>query len=312
MAAFSPFTPYSREEWARLRADTPLTLTEEELQALRGQNENVALSEVEDIYLPLARLLNLYVNASQELFRASQSFLGCSQEKVPYIIGLAGSVAVGKSTTSRILQALLARLPHHPKVGLVTTDGFLYPNRVLDEKGIMARKGFPESYDLPEMVRFVSDLKAGRQNIEIPVYSHRIYDIVPDEHIKVDQPDIMLVEGLNVLQTTAHLTEGQPQVFVSDYFDFTIYVDGETRCIEQWYVDRFKTFCTLARSDSGSFFHRFRDWTEEQAEENAREIWRKVNLVNLEENILPTRERASLILSKGPDHSVENVSLRKL
>ena len=309
---YSPYNRFSRQEWGRLRADTPLTLTEQDLVRLRGQNEQVALDEVADIYLPLTRLLNLYVTKAQELYRDSAEFLRNPAARVPYIIGLGGSVAVGKSTTSRILQALLARWPHHPKVGLVTTDGFLFSNRVLGERGLMPRKGFPESFDLTGLMQFVSDVKAGRRNIRIPVYSHHIYDIVPEEYAVIDQPDIIIIEGLNVLQTGMDASGRRPRVFISDYFDFTIYVHAETQVIHQWFVDRFVTFRERALHDSTSFFSIFANLTEEEARAHASRIWIEINEVNLNENILPTRERAKLILNKGADHSVQSVLLRKI
>ena len=312
LSPYSPYNEFSREEWGRLRADTPLTLTEQDLVRLRGQNEQVALDEVADIYLPLTRLLNLYVAKAQELYRATAKFLNNPAARVPYIIGLGGSVAVGKSTTSRILQALLSRWPHHPKVDLVTTDGYLYSNRVLGEKGLMPRKGFPESFDLARLIQLVSDLKAGRRNIGIPVYSHHVYDIVPGRYEVIDQPDIVIIEGLNVLQTGTHAFGARPRVFVSDYFDFTIYVHANTHEIRRWYVERFLTFRRIALGDPSSFFSVFANLTEEEARAHATRIWTEINEVNLNENILPTRERAKLILNKGADHSVQSVLLRKI
>ncbi len=309
---FSPFLHFTREEWAELRASTPLTLAEDELIKLRGVNDEVSLTEVAEVYLPMSRLLNLYVAATQNLHRASDAFLGRMSAKVPYIIGMGGSVAVGKSTTGRVLRALLARWPDHPKVELVTTDGFLWPNQVLEERGLMQHKGFPESYDLRRLVEFVAEIKSGKREVAAPVYSHRVYDIVPDELKMVRSPDIVIVEGLNVLQTGDGFKGRPPRLFVSDFFDFSIYVDADARHIEQWYVDRFLALRDSVFRDDGSYFHRYASLSNDEARQTARGIWERINGVNLEENIEPTRERAHLILEKGPDHAVESVRLRRL
>jgi type I pantothenate kinase len=306
------YLDFTHEAWGRLRADTPLTLSEADLAQLRGLNERIALAEVVEIYLPLSRLLNLYVAATQELYRATATFLGSDAAKVAYVIGMAGSVAVGKSTTARILQALLSRWPHHPRVDLVTTDGFLYPNRVLQERGLMQRKGFPESYDLRALTQFVAAVKAGLPAVKTPVYSHLRYDIVPEQWQIIDQPDIVIVEGLNVLQTWDGESEHQPRVFVSDFFDFTIYVDAQVHDIRAWYIERFLTLRDTAFRQPASYFHRYASLSDQAARQRASTIWQEINEVNLLENILPTRERADLILEKGPDHAVQRVKLRKL
>jgi type I pantothenate kinase len=307
-----PYITLTHKAWGQLRADTPLTLSEADLAHLRGLNERVSLDEVVEIYLPLSRLLNLYVAATQELYRATATFLGNPAPKVPYVIGMAGSVAVGKSTTARILQALLSRWPNHPRVDLVTTDGFLYPNSVLEARGLMHRKGFPESYDLRALIQFVSDVKAGLPKVQAPIYSHLSYDIVPDRFQVVDQPHIMIIEGLNVLQTGDGTPSHKPRVFVSDFFDFTMYVDAHVEDVRQWYIARFLTLRDTAFRNPASYFHRYASLSDQEARERANTIWKEINEVNLIENILPTRERAQLILEKGRDHVVERVKLRKL
>ncbi len=303
----SRFMTFSREEWAVLRAATPMTLREDDLVKLRGINEQIDLDEVAKIYLPLSRLLNLYVSASQDLARVSSTFLGSMAPRVPYVIGVAGSVAVGKSTFARILQALLARWPDHPKVDLVTTDGFLFPNRVLLERGLMERKGFPESYDTRRLISFVRDLKSGAPEVRAPVYSHVTYDIVADEEIIVQQPDIVILEGLNVLQVGSSAAE-----FVSDYFDYSIYIDADEADIRQWYVQRFFALRETVFQDPNSFFPHFAHLTDAEAEATAVGIWNSINGLNLRENIAPTKNRASLILRKDADHRVTEVKLRKL
>ena len=306
----SPYRVFSSEEWAALRADTPLTLTADDVARLRATNDPILLDEVIAIYLPLSRLLSLYVAAAQGLFKATQRFLGAEVEgKMPYLIGVAGSVAVGKSTTARVMKALLSRWPNTPKVDLVTTDGFLHSNQVLEAKGIMNRKGFPESFDAPTLLRFLSDVKAGTRNVKAPVYSHLVYDIVPNEYVTVDRPDILIVEGLNVLLPNR---VGRDIPFVSDFFDFSIYLDADQALLERWYVDRFMRLRETAFRDPRSYFRKYADLTDEQAIEIALNIWRTINLRNLVDHIRPTRPRASLILTKGPSHRIEQAALRKL
>jgi type I pantothenate kinase len=306
----SRFLTFDREAWARLRASTPLTLSESDLDALRGLNERLSLDEVVEIYLPLSRLLNLHVRAVQSLHHASQTFLGNTADKVPFIIGLAGSVAVGKSTTARVLQALLCRWPSHPSVALVTTDGFLFPNAVLESRGLMQRKGFPESYDRMALVRFLADVKAGYPEVHAPVYSHQRYDIVPGATQTVRHPDVVIVEGLNVLQAPAGYAENQ--LFASDFFDYSIYVDADDRDIESWYVERFLRLRDTVFQDPQSYFHRYAGLSEAEARTTAAAIWARINAVNLRENIAPTRARAHLILHKGIEHRVERVQLRRV
>ena len=308
----SPYRTYSRSEWAAKRADAPMTLTSDEVQRLHSLHDRLDFREVEEIYLPLSRLLSLYVDATQRLFVAQQRFLSTEDTKMPYVIGVAGSVAVGKSTTARVLQALLARWPHVPKVDLVTTDGFLYPNAVLAREGLMEKKGFPESYDLPSLLRFLTDVKAGRRPARAPIYSHLIYDVIPNQWVEVDRPDILIVEGLNVLQTGRLPKDGKAIPFVSDFFDFSVYLDADEDVLKGWYVDRFLTLRGTAFRDPKSYFHRYAKLSDTEAVETASGIWERINLVNLHENILPTRQRADLILKKCSDHTVENVSLRRL
>ncbi len=310
-ASSDRYLHFDRDEWAALRAATPLTLRENDLEALRGINERIDLDEVAAVYLPLTRLLNLYVAATQNLHKASAAFLGTLSPKVPYVIGVAGSVAVGKSTFARLLQALLARWPDHPKVELVTTDGFLYPNRVLEERGIMNRKGFPESYDTRRLLQFLRELKSGAAEVSAPVYSHVVYDIVDGEEVTVHQPDILILEGLNVLQVGNTADVASPE-FVSDYFDFSIYIDADENDIEEFYVQRFLTLRETVFQDPDSFFQHYAHLTHEEAVETARFIWREINGRNLRENIAPTKGRAGLLLRKGPDHRVTDVALRRL
>ena len=298
---------FDRDDWAALRAATPLTLRDTDLERLQGINERIDIDEVTAVYLPLSRLLNLYVGATMDLHNVSATFLGTIAPKVPYVIGVAGSVAVGKSTFARILQALLARWPAHPKVDLVTTDGFLYPNAELEARGIMNRKGFPESYDTRRLLSFMREVKSGADEIHAPVYSHVVYDIVEGEHVTVRRPDILILEGLNVLQVGVDASE-----FVSDYFDFSIYIDADESDIEAWYIERFLTLRRSVFTDPQSFFRHYAELTDSEAVATARGIWSAINGRNLRENIVPTRDRASLVLRKDSDHRVAEVQLRRL
>ena len=309
----SPYRIFSRDEWARLRADTPLTLTADEVERLQSLNDPISLDEVVAIYLPLSRLLSLYVAAMQDLFKGTQRFLLAEAEtKVPYIIGIAGSVAVGKSTTARVLKALLARWPNTPKVDLVTTDGFLLPNEELTRLGLMDRKGFPESYDTGALLHFLADIKAGKRNVRAPLYSHLVYDVMPGERTVIDRPDLLIVEGLNVLQPARLPKDGKAIPFVSDFFDFSIYLDADEADLHRWYVDRFLRLRQTAFRNPLSFFRKYAELSEEEAISTADDLWNRINLVNLRDNILPTRQRSSLILRKGPSHRIEQVALRRL
>lgn len=299
------YIDFDLESWARLRANTPLTLTEGDIEKLKGIDGRLDIGMVENAYLPLSRLLNLHVMAGRQLATVTDTFLGTPPAPTPFVIGIAGSVAVGKSTTARVLQALLARWPQHPAVQLVTTDGFLHPNEVLEAKGLMERKGFPESYDRGALLEFVARAKAGEDILEVPIYSHVRYDILSDETRVVNRPDILIIEGLNVLQA------GHGGAFVSDYFDFSIYVDAVTDDIKTWYVNRFLTLKDTAFNDPDAYFRRFAGLNDADAIEVATGIWTRINQVNLEENILPTRERASLILEKSHDHNISRVRLRR-
>jgi type I pantothenate kinase len=301
-----------RERWSSLRDTTPLTLDDEDLARLRGLGEPIDLTEVEEVYLPLSRLLSLQVTAAHERHRATSTFLGEGSARVPFVIGVAGSVAVGKSTTSRVLRELLARWPHHPKVELVTTDGFLLPNAELERRGILARKGFPESFDQRALLRFLAAVKSGAPEVEAPLYSHLVYDVVPGGTIEVRSPDILVVEGLNVLQPPRPRADGRSRMSVSDYFDFSVYVDAATVDVRRWYVERFLRLRRTAFADPVSYFRRYASLSDEAARETALSIWTEVNGPNLVQNILPTRGRATLVLEKGPDHAVRRVRLRKL
>lgn len=309
---YAPYLTFSIDEWARLRADEPMTLDAEDIEHLRALNDPISLAEAEIVYLPLTRLLSFYVEAIQGIHHASTRFLGHNGAKVPFIIGVAGSVAVGKSTTARILRALLRRWPTSPKVDLVTTDGFLYPNAVLEERGLMQRKGFPESYDRAAFVEFLAAIKSGKPRVEAPNYSHLVYDVLPGEKITVESPDILVVEGLNILQPGDLPRTGKPIVFASDFIDFSIYIDADEDVLENWYIERFMKLRKTAFRDPKSFFKRFSELSEVAAEGTARTIWQNINLPNLRENILPTRGRADLVLKKGADHAIHEVALRKV
>jgi type I pantothenate kinase len=309
---FSPYRKFTRAEWAKLRDDHHLTLSEDDLERVSGIIERISQDDVTDIYLPMSRLMNFYVRAAQVLHAATSKFLSQAEGKTPFIIGIAGSVAVGKSTTARVLRELLARWPNHPRVDLVPTDGFLRPNAELARRGLMERKGFPESFDQATLLQFMADVKAGRPRVEAPVYSHFSYDIVPGERIVVDRPDILIVEGLNVLQPAKLPKDGEAIPFVSDFFDFSIYIDAEPKMIEEWYVTRFLRLWRTAFRDPEAYFYRYSKLTQEQAIAQALKLWRGINMPNLRKNILPTRQRANLILRKGGDHKVETVFLRKL
>ncbi|PYZ91633.1 type I pantothenate kinase [Salipaludibacillus keqinensis] len=309
----TPFMTFSREDWAKLRQSYPMEVTMDEIERLKGVNDVLNMQEVADIYLPLTRLINLHAIASQELYRNRSIFLQKQEKKVPYIIGIAGSVAVGKSTIARVLHTLLSRWDTHPKVDLITTDGFLYPNAELERRGIMNKKGFPESYNVHSLLQFLSELKSGKSNVEAPVYSHLTYDILPGEKQVVSQPDIVIIEGINVLQPPKRPGDRySDQVYVSDYFDFSIYVDAAEENIFHWYVERFKTLRETAFRNPASYFKKYADLNDVEAYDTARGIWERINKRNLHENILPTRHRADLILRKGDHHLVNEIKMRKV
>src|SRR6476620_10432057 len=308
----SPYVELDRAAWARLRENQPLNLDAEDVSRVRGLGERIDLAEVEEVYLPLSRLLNFYVGATAGLHRITGDFLGESPAKTPFVIGVAGSVAVGKSTTARLLKELLSRWPGTPEVELITTDGFLYPNAELERRNLLQRKGFPESYNRRALLRFVAEVKSGKAEVSAPVYSHLTYDIVPDAQIVVRQPDVLIVEGLNVLQAPRLQEDGRTGLAVSDFFDFSVYVDAHLDDIRQWYVERFLRLRENAFADPHSYFHRYAALRSEEAKATAAGIWESINEPNLRENVLPTRGRATLVLGKGEDHSVRRVRLRKL
>lgn len=312
MAAQDPYLELSRADWSRLSHSTPLPLTQVDVERLRGLCDPITLAEVDAIYRPISRLLNLYITANGALYRAASEFLAEDVPRTPYVIGIAGSVAVGKSTVARVLREMIARWPETPRVDLVTTDGFLLPNTELERRGLMGRKGFPESYDQPRLLRFVREIKAGVPEVTTPIYSHITYDIVPGEDLVVSRPDVLIIEGLNVLQPSKRALSDGISDTVSDFFDFSIYVDAKTSDIKRWYVDRFLALRATAFTKPNSFFRRYAALTDEQATQMALDLWKSINEPNLKQNILPTRGRADLILYKGADHNVRDVKLRKL
>jgi type I pantothenate kinase len=308
----SPYVELERAAWAKLAGDAPQPLQPDEIERVRGLGDELDLEEVRQVYLPMTQLISMRVRLAGALYQATEAFLHAPQtHRTPFVIGIAGSVAVGKSTTARLLRELLSHSPDHPVVDLVTTDGFLFPNTELERRGLLERKGFPESYDRKALLRFVMEVKSGVEVVSAPVYSHLTYDRT-DEVVTLKAPDIVIVEGLNVLAPARPRGDGSPGLAVSDFFDFSIYVDASGRDLRRWYVDRFLTLRKTAFADPASYFHRFSALTDEEAEARAGELWDTINLPNLRENIATTRGRASLVLRKGPDHSVDWVRLRKI
>ena len=308
----NPYHRFSKAEWAQYRDGEPMTLSAADIERLRALTDPISLTEAEEIYLPLSRLISFYVEAAQAVHRVSTRFLGTEDHQIPFIIGVAGSVASGKSTTSRILRALLRRWRTSPKVDLLTTDGFLYPNAVLDERGLAARKGFPESYDRAALLAFLADIKSGKADVKAPVYSHLVYDIIPGEYVTIDRPDILIVEGLNILQAGELSKSGKPLLFASDFIDFSIYIDADEEDLRDWFMVRVRALRESAFTDPKSFFRRLAEMPTAEAESFAMQAWDNINLVNLRENILPTRSRADLILKKAGNHTVEEVMLRRV
>jgi type I pantothenate kinase len=308
----APYHSFTKAQWSALRADEPMTLNAEDIERLRTLSDPISFEEAEEVYLPLTRLLSFYVEAVQGLHNVSARFLNTPDHKVPFIIGVAGSVAVGKSTTARILHALLQRWPSSPKVDLVTTDGFLLPNAILQARGIMERKGFPESYDRGRFVRFLADIKSGKGKVSVPVYSHLVYDVVPGEFVTIDRPDILIVEGLNILQPGELPKTGKPILFASDFIDFSIYIDADEDDLFGWFMERFFKLRETAFRDPNSFFRRFAEMSKDEAGAFGKQVWETINLPNLQQNVVPTRGRADLILKKGKSHSIEDVKLRRV
>lgn len=308
----SPFLYFSREEWGRLRSNTALALSEEVVRDLRRTAGHLSFEEATEVYLPLSWFLYLHASATRDLYRRAHAFLGKQAAEVPYVVGIAGSVAVGKSTVARMVQELVSRWPGSPKVELVSTDGFLYPNRVLQSRGLMDRKGFPESYDLPLLLRFLADVKAGRAGLSVPIHSHLTYDILPDRAQSIGRPDVLVLEGLNLLEAGLPEPSTGHRVFVSDYVDFSLYVDAEERFIKEWYLDRFMRLREQALGDHSAYFHRFASLSVEEARELALRVWDEIDHPNLKDNIEPTKDRARLVLVKDQDHSVRSVRLRKI